>query len=88
MDELHEEDDANVVMELEKAPDNFVMEEVDSDNEPEPMNEITMNELRKLHEPRESRVRHSVVSAHVKQFSSLSKMDIERLVGDPSNEKD
>ena len=34
MDELHEEDDANVVMELEDAPDAFAMEEVDSDNEP------------------------------------------------------
>ena len=48
MDELHEEDDDNVVMELEDAPYAFAMEEVDSDNEPEPMDEIIINKLRKL----------------------------------------
>ena len=86
MDELHQEDDANVVMELEDAPDAFAMEEVDSDNEPEPMDEITMNKLRKLHEPRESRVRHGVVSVCMKQFALLAKMDPKRLMDDPSNE--
>ena len=86
MDELLEEDDTNVVMELEEAPDTFAMEEVDSYNEPDPMDEITMNKLRKLHEPRESRVRHGVVSTRMKQFALLAKMDPKRLMDNPSNE--
>ena len=45
MDDLHEVEDANVVMELEEAADAFEMEE-ESDNEPEPMNEVTTCKLR------------------------------------------
>ena len=88
MEEVADEDDNNVVMALEETTDAFAMEEVESDNEPEPMDEMTMDKLRKLHEPREPRTRIGIASTCMQQFALLSKMDPKRLVGNPSNEKD
>ena len=88
MDEVADEDDENVGMALEEAPDAFTMEEVESDNDPEPMDEMTMDKLRKLHEPRESRNRIGVASACMQQFALLSKIDPKRLKENPSNDFD
>ena len=70
MDDLHEVDNANAVMELEEASDAFAMED-ESETDPEPMSEVIMNKLRKLHEPRKSKFRHGMGSIHVKQFTLL-----------------
>ena len=88
MDELHEVDDANVVMELEEAADAFAMEEESDTEEPEPMSEVMMRKLRKLHEPRESKFRHGVGCMHVQQFALLLKIDPKKLMCNPSDEKD
>ena len=85
MDDLHEVDNTNVVMELEEAAETFVIED-ESETEPEPMNEVDMSELRKLHEPREPKFRHDVGSTHMKQFTLLQKMDPKRLVDDPEDD--
>ena len=87
MDDLHEVDDANVVMELEEAADTFAMEE-ESDTKLEPMSEVMISELRKLYEHRESKFRHGVGSTHVKQFALVQKMDPKRLMDDLEDEKD
>ena len=86
MDLLHEEDDNDVVMDLEGAADAFATEQIDMDEEPETMDEETMNKLRKLHVPRPSRVRHHTMHVRVQQFTLLDRMDLKRLIDNPSNE--
>ena len=57
MDDHHEVDSANAVLEL----DVFVAEDV-SAIDPIPMNEIAMKRLHKLHEPRDTKSRHGFSS--------------------------
>ena len=88
MDLLHEEDDDNIVMDLEGAADAFETEQIYMDEEPETMDEETMNKLRKIHATRPSRVRHRIMSMHMQQFTLLDRMGPKRLIDNPSNEND
>ena len=61
MDDHHEVDSTNAVLELEVAADVFVVEDM-SVIDPVPMDETTMKRLRKLHEPRDPKSRYGFSS--------------------------
>ena len=61
MDDHHEVNSTNAMLELEVVIDAIVAEDV-SVIDPVPMDEITMKRLRKLHEPRDPKSRHGVSS--------------------------
>ena len=84
MDDHHEVDNTNAVIELEEAVDTFVMEDV-SKTDPVPMSEVIMKKLRKLHEPRDPNSRHDDVSICMHQFTLLQKMDVKRLMDEPED---
>ena len=85
MDDPYEVDNTNAMMELEEAPDAFVMEDV-SETDPEPMSEVIMNKLRKLNEPREPKSMHGMVTMCMQQFTLLQKMNVKRLVNEPEDD--
>ena len=61
MDDHHEVDSTNAVLELEVEADVFVAED-ESVIDPVPMDVITMKRLRKLHEPRDPKSRYGFSS--------------------------
>ena len=86
MDDDHEEDSSTIVYELEMAEENE--EEHANAIEKKMLDEVTLNRLRKLPEPRVAKSRSGTKSTCIEQFMLLEKNEVKRLKDSPQCDKD